>query len=65
LWLQQSPGQHEAFCWQHDAPQQLPGQHFAVFEQHAAPVAARAVSDNRDMANRANIFDFMMEFLSV
>jgi len=60
LWLQQEPGQHEPVCWQ-----QLPGQQFAVFVQQAAPVAASAHSENSDTARRANILDFMMDFLSV
>ena len=65
MWLQQDPGQHEAWCWQQLAPQQLPGQHCAVFVQQAAPVAASAESENSDTARRANILDFMMNFLSV
>ncbi len=52
-------------CWQQLAPQQLPGQQFAVFVQQAAPVDASADSENSDTARRANILDFIMDFLSV
>jgi hypothetical protein len=62
---QQSPGQQCAPLVQQLAPQQLPGQHFADFVQHAALVAARAERENRDAANRANNFVFMIRFLSV
>lgn len=67
LWLQQSPGQHEAPGRQQlaDAPQQLPGQHCAFFAQQAAPVKARADMDNRDIDSRVNSLDFMIGFLSV
>jgi hypothetical protein len=62
---QQSPGQHDDPVWQQLAPQQLPGQHFAPDVQQAAPVAASAVRENSDAANRAKTFAFMEKLLSV
>lgn len=65
MWLQQSPGQHDDCPWQQLLPQQLPGQQFEFFVQQEDPLSASAESENRDTANTASNFAFMIGILSV
>jgi hypothetical protein len=62
---QHPPGQFDELVWW-PGQQLAPGrQHAEPGLQHAAPVAAKAETANRDVAIKANIFDFMGKLLSV